>query len=139
MSDAILDKILGRRLEEHRDPVVGAESDGADDLGCFGWLRGVRERCLMLELRKKTGVILAVGYSWLEYAEFDPCEGITLHVPGRRISIRGRNLNTGTPDKPQVTLFQGLTRYRVPWIAEADPLVKFKSDKEASVIESITW
>ena len=29
-----------------------AEADAADDLGAFGWLRGIRDRAVMLELRK---------------------------------------------------------------------------------------
>ena len=50
----------------------------------------------MLELRKKTGNILAASYSWIEKVKFDPSKGITLHAQGQKIRIRGRNLNGET-------------------------------------------
>lgn len=100
---------------------VSAESDaeGTDDFGAFGWLRGTKERAVMLELRKKTGAILAVGYSWIEFMEFDPSDGITLWIPGRKVRLHGRNLNApADPERPNVRLFEGLTRHRVPWVQE---------------------
>lgn len=102
---------------------AGAESDaeGTDDFGAFGWLRGTKERAVMLELRKKTGAILAVGYSWIEFIEFDPSDGITLWIPGRKVRIQGRNLNMpADPERPNVRLFEGLTRHRVPWVQELE-------------------
>lgn len=92
------------------------EPDGLDDYGAFGWLRGTKERSVMLELRKRTGNIIAIGYGWLERVEFDPSVGITLLVPGQRIIISGRNLNAEI--RPHVRLFEGITRHRVPWVAE---------------------
>jgi hypothetical protein len=92
------------------------ESEAAEDFGAFGWLRGAKERAVMLELRQRTGNIIAIGYGWLERAEFDPSIGITLLVPGQRILIRGRNLNAEI--RPNVLLFEGITRHRVPWVAE---------------------
>lgn len=104
-------------------PGIGPESDsdGSDDFGAFGWLRGVKERAVMLELRKKTGAILAVGYAWIEFVEYDPSDGITLWIPGRKVRIQGRNLNApADPDRPHVRLFEGLTRHRVPWVREGE-------------------
>ncbi len=101
---------------------AGALSDDpelTEDFGAFGWLRGVRERAVMLELKLRTGNIVAVGYGWLERAEFDPSVGITLLLPGRRIQIRGRNLNAEA--RPGVRLFEGITRHRVPWARETQP------------------
>ena len=48
----------------------------------FGFLRGVRDRAIMLELRHRDGRISAVGYAWLSGAEFDPSAGITLSFGG---------------------------------------------------------
>jgi len=93
------------------------EADEMEDFGAFGWLRGARERAIMLELRKRDGNIVAIGYGWLERAEFDPSVGITLLVPGQRIVIRGRNLNAEV--RPNVRLFEGITRQRVSWVREA--------------------
>ncbi|WP_255111658.1 hypothetical protein [Synechococcus sp. RedBA-s] len=118
-------------------PKPEPETDEAEDCGCFGWLRGVRERSIMLELRKKDGHILAVGYSWLERVEFDPSEGITLHLPGRKIKITGSGLNSDA--RPTVRLFDGIIRHRVPWIREADRSEGLKTGEQAALVEGIQW
>src|SRR6185437_4413480 len=93
MSDRVLSKYLSRE-EKGIDETIGPDSgsDGTEDLGAFGWMRGQRERSVMLELRKKTGDVLAVGYGWIERMEFNPSEGITLHCGRLTIRIKGRNL-----------------------------------------------
>ena len=91
----------------------------------------------MLELRKKNGNIQAVGYAWLEQMDFDPSEGISLHVAGRTIRIKGRNLNAEI--RPNVRLFQAMTRHRVPWIQEADEPTVMESGGKGMLIESIEW
>ncbi len=136
MSDKFLQKYLVKSGDK---PIVSAATDDpeiADDLGTFGWLRG-RDRAIMLELRKKNGNIVAVGYSWLERVEFDPSEGITLHVAGQKIRIKGRNLNGAV--RPTVRLFQGITRHKVAWIQEADESAGLQAGKSATVIERIDF
>jgi hypothetical protein len=91
----------------------------------------------MLELRKKDGHILAVGYSWLERVEFDPSDGITLHLPGHKVKITGSGLNSDA--RPTVRLFDGIIRHRVPWIREADRTESLKSAPDVVVVDSITW
>ena len=95
-----------------------AVSGLVDDLGAFGWLRSERDRAVMLELRHANGGITALSYSWLESAEFNPSEGITLSFSGKTVKLIGRNLNIEC--RPGVRLFEGLTRHRVLWIREAD-------------------
>jgi hypothetical protein len=135
MTDRLLEKYTKRPAADATKPEP--ETDEAEDCGCFGWLRGVRDRSIMLELRKKDGHILAVGYSWLERVEFDPSEGITLHLPGRKVKITGSGLNADT--RPTVRLFDGIIRHRVPWIREADRAESLTSDADAVVVESIAW
>ena len=145
MSGRILDKYLhresGERGHDYSDPaataVEGAGGDAADDLGCYGWLRGVRDRAVMLELRKADGSIMAIGYGWLERAEFDPTDGITLHVLGRTVRIKGRNLNGEV--RPQVRLFHGITRHRVPWVHQVKEHAAGTGGENDTVIESIEW
>jgi hypothetical protein len=109
----------------------------ADDLGGFGWLRGVKDFSRMLELRRKDGSILAVSYGGLEI-EFDPSEGIRLHtLSGRKIRIKGRNLNAEV--RPTVRLFEGITRHRVPWIQEADRATGLEAGDRETVIDAIEW
>ena len=137
MSDRILQKYTGKGTDRIVDAAATEESETTDDLGAFGWLRGVRDRAVMLELRKKNGNVLAVGYGWLERVELDPSEGITLHLVGQKIRIKGRNLNGAV--RPDVRLFQGITRHKVAWIQEADGPTALQAGKSATVVERIEW
>ncbi len=134
MNESILQKYSGRRLE---DTGLLREEEGVDDAGAYGWLRGIRDRAAMLELRKKDGSILAVSYSWLERVEFNPSEGITLHLGGRSVRIKGRNLNINSSG--QQGLFQGITRHRVPWIQEKEQAAFAGQGSAVPIIERIEW
>lgn len=90
----------------------------------------------MLELRHRNGQITAFGYAWLERAEFNPSEGITLQFAGRSVRIAGRNLNSEV--RPNLRLFAGIMRQRVPWIQEADGPTAMSATKGTVVIEEIT-
>lgn len=135
--DAVLGRLLARDPESGRRGISFDDGAAPDDQGAFGWLRGHQDRSVMLELRKSNGNILAVGYSWLEKAEFDPSIGITLHVGDQRIQISGRNLNAEV--RPNVRLFEGITRHRVPWIQEAGELDQIGAANAITLVESITW
>ncbi len=137
MTDRILQKYTGRTGEGTLDATLPAEVDAADDLGSFGWLRGIRDRAIMLELRQKTGNVVAIGYNWIEKIEFDPSEGITLCALGQRIRIKGRNLNAEV--RPTVRLFEGIVRHKVPWIQQADETPLAKLDKRTAVVDQIDW
>jgi hypothetical protein len=138
MSDSAVLARLGNRQSDERGEIESRlNTEAWDDLGSFGWLRGIRDRATMLELRKKSGNILAVSYGWLEKAEFDPSDGITLHITGQTIRIKGRDLNTDV--RPTVRLFEGITRHRVPWIREASGVDVISAQQCTCVIESISW
>ncbi len=136
MTDKLLDKYT-KRVPAPDSPAADGDADDAENLGCFGWLRGVRDRAIMLELRKKDGHVLAIGYSWLERVEFEPDEGITLHLPGRKVRIKGSGLNADS--RPTVRLFDGIIRHRVPWIRESNRTDMLQAGKEVVTIESIRW
>ena len=138
MSDRVLERYTGRRPGGDADTgAAGSEADGSEDLGAFGWLRGPRDRAIMLELRKCTGHIMAVSYGYLDRMELVSSESIMLYCGRHQIKIKGRNLNGEI--RPQVRLFHGLTRNRVTWIAEADPSSKLQASKAAVLVESIDW
>lgn len=118
----------------HRDDAAGATGS---DLGCFGWMMGPRDRAEMLELRLKSGNIGAIPYGWIEFATFDPSEGIILEARGMTIRIRGRHLNAEV--RPSIRLFEGITRHCVPWIREADRQECMEAPESATVIEAIEW
>lgn len=106
-----------------------------DDLGAFGFLRGVRDKALSLEFRHKDGKITAHSYAWLESAEFDPSEGITLNFSGKIVKLSGRNLNAET--RPNVCLFAGILRHRVSWVQEADGPTVMQASETAVFIEEV--
>ncbi|HEX4054701.1 MAG TPA: hypothetical protein VHX86_10590 [Tepidisphaeraceae bacterium] len=139
MSDEIIRKYLSRNGGgPPTDPDPESDSDGTEDVGgAFGWVRGVRDRAISLELRKKDGTILAINYSWIERFEFEPSEGITLYAGGKKLTIKGRNLNAET--RPLIRLFSGLCRHRVPWVVEADLAAQLKAGPAATVIDQIVW
>jgi hypothetical protein len=135
MSDRLLDRYTGRRSTGDVEVEGGFEPDGNEDLGCFGWLRTPRERAVMLELRKKNGVIVAIAYSYVDRVEFSPSDGITLRCGQEKIRIKGRGLNNEI--RPQVRLFQGIARQRVTWIQETDASSQLRADKSAVIVEVI--
>lgn len=136
MSDSpTLDKYLSGR------DAPGASSTDPEpvpeDVGTFGWLRGIRDRAIMLELRKKDGSVRAVGYAWLEQVEIDPSGIITLTVADQKIRLKGRNLNAEI--RPGVRLFEGLVRHRVPWVREADHGEVLGAAERTTLVERISW
>jgi hypothetical protein len=138
MSDsAVLQRYVTGRESRLGVAAEHAETNACDDLGAFGWMRGIRDRAVSLELRRKDGSILAIGYGWLERVQFDPSEGITLSAAGQKIRIRGRNLNAEI--RPSVRLFEGLARHRVPWIREADRSAGLQAGDRDTVVDSIEW
>ncbi len=125
----------GPAVGEPRDDLV--ESGLEDSCACFGWLRGARDRSVMLELRKKDGNIHAIGYAWIERVEYDPSIGITIHVLGRSIKITGRHLNT--PQSGGVRLFDGIIRHRVTWVQEAGGQAGEHGGRSMAVAATIEW
>lgn len=137
MIDKILDKYNGRDGGNGANDNEAHEENAVDDLGSFGFLRGSRERATMLELRKKDGGILAVAYGYMDKAEFDPSDGITLHLAGHKVRIKGRNLNVEV--HPKVRLYEAICRHRVPWLREANEPELLSQSEEATVIETIEF
>jgi hypothetical protein len=114
-----------------------SDADGTEDLGAFGFLRGTSDRAEMLELRKKTGNIRAIGYGWIQKVDFDPSAGLTLYAGDETIRIKGRNLNAVA--RQQTSLLGGIIRHRVPWISESDQSAMLQADKSTVVVEAIEW
>lgn len=134
MDDSFLKKYARTPAEPGPGNVVDFEA--SEDLGPFGWLRGVRDRCPMIEFRKKSGNILVLGYAWLHRIDFDPSEGITLWFASQKVVIRGQNLNAEV--RPNVRLLDGLVRHRVPWISEANRSSAV-ADHTPCMIEAVRW
>src|SRR5258708_32138240 len=132
------DSVLNQYLQPKQSRVDAddlEQVEGLADLGAFGFLRGIHERSLMLELRHKNGNVDGFPYAWLTRASFDPSEGITLRFGAETIKITGRNLNAEV--RPNVRLFAGILRHRVSWIQEADQAAALQAGNHDIIIERI--
>jgi hypothetical protein len=124
------------KLEEPANAVLN-DNENEEDLGSFGWLRGMRERAVMLEFRSKDGRSIALDYGWLRKVEFDPSEGVVLHFDSQVVRIVGRNLNKEV--RPNVRLLRGLHSHRIPWIQEASEANLLRAGDQNVVIEGFRW
>lgn len=138
MSDSILNRYSSQRAEANvANGAAPPDTEAFDNLGAFGFLRGAKERATMVELRRKDGTIRAIPYGWLEGADFDPSDGITLRVGGQSIRIKGRNLNIEC--RPEVRLFSAICRHRVPWIQETDEPGSMEANDKSTIVDLIQW
>jgi hypothetical protein len=133
MSDSVLQQFRGRVASE--PPAFSVDGDLDDDMGAFAILRGVRDFARFLELRKKDGSVVAIGYSWLERIEYDGGHRLTLRFTNQVVNIIGRNLNAEI--RASVRLLDGLVRHRVPWVRESNEGDALVADKRSLVIENI--
>ncbi|TWT44409.1 hypothetical protein RAS1_08240 [Phycisphaerae bacterium RAS1] len=136
MNGRLLEKYVGRN-GGNGEIAPAQEETEIDDLGCFGWLRGIRDRSLAVELRQANGNIVAIPYHGIERFAFDPSEGIVLTVSGGKVVLKGRNLNAEM--RPTIRLFEGLARHRVPWIREVQGSEGLAAAGNATVVDSIQW
>lgn len=133
MTDSVLDRYS-------RAATVGSDADEAEvvqDCGAFGFLRGIRDRAIMLELRKKDGSIRAFGYGWLQAVEFDPSGCVSLMFPGHSVKIIGSNL--GTPNLQGVSLLSAILRHRATFVQEADQVTYMGASKGEAIVEQMEW
>jgi hypothetical protein len=111
------------------------DEESLEDLGVCGWLHGIRDRALYLELRLKTGNTIALGYAWLEQAAFDPSEGITLQFAGCCVKLQGQHLEQ--PLKSHATVYDGFLRHRIPWVQETDRSSQHSHDGKPMITKII--
>lgn len=139
MTDSVVQQYLRRKKAEAKRDGGSEETGGqlAEDFGAFGLLRGVRDRAIMLELRCKDGRIVAIPYAYIARIEYDPADGITLVTGARRFRIAGRNLNAEV--RPNVRLFESLTRQRVTWLREASRDEALAAKDGETLIEGLSW
>jgi hypothetical protein len=98
--------------------VKSVESD-EDECRAFGFLRGIRDRALSLELRFADGNSESHAYNWLGPIKYNPSAGLLLKFVGDMIYLvllEGSNLNALV--NGAVSLYSGILRHRVTWIAE---------------------
>jgi hypothetical protein len=132
VNDSFLDRhVLARRA----GPLSDAEN--VEGIGCFGILRGIRDRSPSIELRRKTGTVLVVNYALIETMLYDPSEGIKLTMGSKCVRIRGRNL--GAELRPNIPLITALASQRLAWIQEVGKTDLVAPDDPSPAVEAIEW
>lgn len=138
MSDSVLKRYTNPRgLGAAREEAFDDGEDLGDDLGCYSWLRGMRERSAMLEFRLRDGRSVAYDYGLLRKVVFDPSEGITLLFDEESVRIEGRNLARETI--PGVQLLRGLLNHRVPWVRELGEGELVAAPEAATAVERLVF
>ena len=128
-------------LQQHQSaqPADAGDPEAVEDQGAYGVVRAVRERAIMVELRKRDGTVLAVPYALVEQVRYSPDSGITIHACGREFRIAGQHLNPAGPSFSKLGLFNGLCRHRVAWIAEAAHGAVALADSHAAMVDTVEW
>jgi hypothetical protein len=128
MSDEhqVLELSRNAHLDPFSRPPKEKESDkDSDEESClaFGYLRGLRERALAVELRYRNGNRDWFPYSWLGPCRFNPSVGLLLKFTGDVVTmvlIRGSNLDA-LVNRGAVNLTdRGFQRHRITWVREME-------------------
>lgn len=94
---------------------IGSKSADAEapeaEQRAFSILRGVGKHLLMLELRRKTGDCVGLGYSYFAGMEFDASGVLVLYFTTHKVTVRGRNLRP---------VYEGLLDHSVGFLQEED-------------------
>lgn len=117
-------------------PEMEDESEGR----CYGYLRGVRERALVLEFRRqKEGDTVAFPYGWLGPSRYHPSLGILLVFSAGElfgVRIRGRNLNKES--EKGISLFdRGIAKHRITYVSEMQEKESHTAGDQECVVERI--
>ena len=103
------------------DRVAAAEVDSEEEeCVAFGYLRGIRDRAMSLELRLANGNRQSFPYSWLGPMTYNPSAGLLLKFVGDLVYLvllEGSNLNASV--NGAASLFdRGIQRHRVTFVRE---------------------
>jgi hypothetical protein len=120
------------------DPAPEANSE-EDECPAFGYLRGIKDRALSLELRFANGNSQAFPYSWLGPMKYDPSAGLLLKFVGDLVYLvllEGSNLNALV--NQSVSLYdRGIQRHRVTWVREMTRQQMQKAGEGEVIVERI--
>ena len=87
----------------------------------FGYLRGIRDQSLAVELRFRDGNSVWFPYAWLGNWRYHPSDGLLLKFSGDLVYlvlIRGSNIDRPLNDGAINLTHGGLQRHRVLWVRE---------------------
>jgi hypothetical protein len=119
----------------------GAGTD-ADEIACpaFGFLRGLHDRALGLELRFRSGDTETLSYACLASFRYNPSVGVLLKFTTDVTTlalIRGSNIDAELPGRSVNLTDRGLQRHRITFIREMDEDELRRAGKGEPTIDSI--
>jgi hypothetical protein len=118
-------------------PPVPAD-DEESSCSAFGYLRGVRDRALHLELKLEAGDSITLPYAWLGPTRFHPSLGIALLFQGADlflVKLVGRNVNL--PRAEGISLYDLLLRHRAVWVRESSAIESAALPERECVLDRI--
>ena len=124
-SDALADlrrRSAVERLEAQSADAGRPKDTDEDCCPAFGFLRGMHERALALELRFRDGNRETYPYSWLGPWKYNPSTGLLLKFTGDIVTlvlVKGSNLDALVNQSVNLT-DRGLQRHRITYLREMD-------------------
>lgn len=115
--------LASSRTSKEADDEAETASEEESCGTAFGYLRGVRDRALALQLRYRTGDSEWFSYGLLAAWRYNPSVGILLKFTSDLVSlvlIRGSNLDAMINNHAINLTDRGLQRHRITWIREMD-------------------
>jgi hypothetical protein len=125
------------RLPMDRDK----EKDDAPEESCpaFGYLRGLHDRALAIELRFRNGNRDYFSYSHLASWRYNPSVGLLLKFTDDLVTfvlIRGSHLDALVKQSVNLT-DRGFQRHRILWVREMDEMQLQRAGKGEPMIDRI--
>jgi hypothetical protein len=129
-------------LADRRSRLVLKEAEESDEQSCaaFGYLRGLREQALMLEVRFRNGNREWYPYSLLGSCRYNPSVGLLLRFTGDVVTlvlIRGSNLDALVHQGAVNLTDRGIQRHRILWVQEIDEAELRRASKGEPTIDRI--
>jgi hypothetical protein len=135
--NSLLDSLADRRA---RPVLKEAEESEEQSCAAFGYLRGIREQALMLELRFRNGNREFYPYGLLGPVRYNPSVGLLLRYSGDVVTlvlIRGSNLDALVHQGAVNLTDRGIQRHRILWIREMDEAELCRPPKGEPTIDRI--
>jgi hypothetical protein len=126
------------RLQESQQPAQ--DESHVDSCSAFGFVRGINDRCLAIEIRLGNGNSEFHSYALLSQFRFDPSVGILLRFSGDVITLvllRGSNLDAPVRQNSVNLTDRGLQRHRVTFVREMESAELRKSGEKEPTIDRI--
>jgi hypothetical protein len=99
-----------------------SDAEGAEaSCGAFGYLRGIRDTAVHVELRFRDGNSTFFPYGWLGNWQYNPSAGLLLKFTGDvvyLVLIQGSNLDQPLSEGAINLTRGGLQRHRILWLRE---------------------